>query len=879
MKLRPLFAVLPVLVLLKLTACADNDDPNRDIAVDDGGGADGPVGADGGADGDIVPGKRGSCAISKEGTAGVLIGGRLLLPDGPIDGEVFIDATGNIQCAAKSCAATPSFADDAKYQAAYKAATAIVCKDAVISPGLINPHDHISFANTPPLPHGTERYEHRHDWRKGIRGHKKLSTWGTGGAVATELAELRFVLSGATTTAGTGGTDGLLRNVDTSIAQLEGVKIKSVDSETFPLGDSTPPASFSAPFPPPSCDGYSPSRRKASSIAAFDGFLPHISEGVDEEAHMEFLCQSNLADDPEHFLLAKQTAIVHGVGLNAADIAKYHGTQTALIWSPRSNIDLYGNTAPVVEYDNLGVQIALGTDWLPSGSMNMSRELRCADDYNTKYLGKHFSEKQLWQMVTQNAAFSIGAQNALGALKPGYAGDIAIFSAGGKADYRAVIDAGVEDVILTMRGGKALYGDANLLGAKGLKTETCEDLDVCGVKKKACVKQDLGKDTLQVLLTATVKNPTNGQMPELLYPLFFCKDKTPKNEPSCTPSRGPTTAAASASKYTGTASGSDKDGDGIEDAKDNCPSVFNPIRPMDGDKQGDGDGDGIGDACDKCPLDKGETCTAPKSDDLDDDGVPNDKDNCPELANADQKDDDKDGKGNACDACPTDGNPGQLLCAITYTVEELRDPTNANHPAAGTVRAKVKDLYVTGVRNFSGGRGFTAQVDTGGVPVPFSGIFIATAGSPTVSIGNKVDVEGDYEEAFGITTLANATVKVTDAGTTLPFGPVPFSTADIIAVAKKQGVTAEQYESMLIELPAVTVTIMNADALPAPAKDFDEFVVDDGSGVGLRVDDFLYDALENNYPVDTAFTKIVGVCGFSFSNVKIYPRSAADLPQ
>ena len=43
----------------------------------------------------------------------------------------------------------------------------------------------------------------------------------------------------------------------------------------------------------------------------------------------------------------------------------------------------------------------------------------------------------------------------------------------------------------------------------------------------------------------------------------------------------------------------DSDGDGIPDIKDNCPNVFNP-------DQADGDGDGIGDACD----DISDSCTA-----------------------------------------------------------------------------------------------------------------------------------------------------------------------------------------------------------------------------------------------------------------------------
>jgi cytosine/adenosine deaminase-related metal-dependent hydrolase len=864
MKIRPLLALVPVLAILKLTACSDSQDPASDETPSGEGGAEGSVkpGDDGGGEGGPI-GPHGSCNVTKAGTAGMLVTGRLLTPTEPLDGEVLIDGTGTIICVAKSCATAPDYVDDAaKYKAAYDAATQLTCNDSVISPGLVNPHDHITFANTPPIPHGTERYEHRHDWRKGIRGHKKITTWGTGGAGAASLAELRFVMSGTTSAASAGGANGLMRNLDGTAAQLEGLKLKLVDSDTFPLKDSTPPT----PFPPTSCAGYSATRDTTTTVAGYDGFLPHIAEGVDQAAHMEFLCQAD-ATDPTHVLLAKQTAVIHGVGLNADDVAKYHGTQTALIWSPRSNIDLYGNTAPVVLYDNLGVQIALGTDWLPSGSMNMSRELRCADEYNKTYLGNHFSEKQLWQMVTQNAAFAVGGQNVLGALKPGYIGDIAVFSTAGGKDYRAVIDSSPEDVILVVRGGKVLYGDDSLLTQKGLGADTCEDLDVCGIKKKACVKQDTVTSDLKTLLAQTVKNPLNNNTPEPLYPLFFCRGMTPKNEPSCVPYRGPTASAATASTYTAGPAAGDKDGDGIEDAKDNCPTVFNPVRPMDGDKQGDLDGDGIGDACDKCPLVTGEACTQPSGDDLDDDGIPNGADNCPELAHPDQADDDKDGKGNACDSCPQTPNIGGIVCAAEYTVQQLRDPAAVGHPVAGSTRARLKDLYVTGLRTFGAGRGFYAQVDNGGMP--FSGLYVETgAASPTVSVGNKVDVEGDYEELYNVTTLRNVVVKVTGVATTLPFSPKVFTTLDITSAAN-----AEPYESMLCELDTVTVSIMNADG----AADYDEFTITDATAGALRVDDYLYDALDNTYAVSTPFSKVIGVYGFSFSNRKIYPRSAADL--
>lgn len=71
----------------------------------------------------------------------------------------------------------------------------------------------------------------------------------------------------------------------------------------------------------------------------------------------------------------------------------------------------------------------------------------------------------------------------------------------------------------------------------------------------------------------------------------------------------------------------DSDGDGVQDATDNCPLVTNP-------DQADADGDGQGDVCDG---------------DADGDGVADATDNCPLVANPDQADADGDGQGDACD--------------------------------------------------------------------------------------------------------------------------------------------------------------------------------------------------------------------------------------
>lgn len=801
-----------------------------------GGGAGGTAGAGGstGGSGGVGPGTalvvtecgktltppaQGTCEVTSTGTKGVRLVGTVLGPQEVFHGgEVLIDDTGVIRCVACDCSSTAGASD----------ASTVTCAKGVISPGLINSHDHITYANNKPKP-TTVRYDHRHEWRTGANGKPEIPVSSGAPTNVVLAAELRFVMSGTTSAVSAGGTNHLLRNLDTG--NKEGLPSQTVDSDTFPLGDANGTMINSG------CN-YPSGAKQSSYVTNLNAYQPHISEGVNQAARNEMTCTTA----GSHDVVEPQTTIVHAIAVTPTEAAAIEDEHAWVIWSPRSNISLYGNTAPVTELDNMGVGIMLGTDWLPSGSMNLSRELKCADDLNKTYFANHFSDFDLWRMVTTNAAFGAGVEKGLGMLKPGYTADIAIFDGSVNADHRAVIASEPKDVVLVLRAGAPLYGDDALVASPAIGGDACETIDVCTVPKRACVAKDIGG----VVTLATVVAAGNP-----FAEAFSCG--APVLEPTCVPSRP--------SEYDGTVSATDNDGDGVPNATDVCSDVFDPARPLDQGQQGNADGDAKGDACDPCPSDPTDACSAVDSDDLDADGWANGADNCPDIGNGDQADADSDGAGDACDSCPSP-NPAFESCPLS--IKAIRDPSDPAHPAVGAT-VSLSGLYVTALRPDAGtSRGFYVQ-DTS--LTPFTGIFVFTASqTPTVQVGNKIDLSGVYEEFFELSEITSPVVTITDAGTTLPFNPVAIADPSTIATG---GAQAEGYESMLVSISTVAVTVMNADG----AQDFDEFAVTGN----LRIDDLLYTALDNTYAVGTPFAKIVGVHGFSFANYKLSPRSAADI--
>jgi large repetitive protein len=783
----------------------------------------------------------GTCAV-KEGSASRLVVGTVLTPDTIYrGGQVLLDDAGNI--AFVGCKADCEADATCKAQAA--AATSITCPQGVISPGLINTHDHILYTADAPYVNTTgERWEHRHDWRRGKNGHTEIPAPGGANTDKISWGELRFLLGGATSTIGSGGATGLLRNLDRTNLE-EGLNQSAVDFDVFPLDDSTPPSVYPKA---PVCSAFS-GIVQASDISA-DAYLPHVAEGIIDYAPNEFVCLSS--ENPKSNVVIDKSAFIHGIGLTAPQYRDMATNGTSLIWSPRSNISLYGNTATVTEAARLGVNIALGTDWLPSGSMNVLRELRCADSLNKTYFSKHFTDRNLWMMVTTNAAVATAVDDVIGTLAKGKVGDITIFDGSKHHDYRAIIDADPQDVVLVMRAGKPLYGDEAVIGGFS-STSTCDALNVCARPKKVCLQDEIKKNLSE--LETKVGN---------IYDKFFCD--TPADEPTCVPSRG--ASVDGSTTYDGSVSANDSDGDGVPNATDNCPNVFNPVRPMDHGVQADFDGDGAGDACDPCPLDKNTTqCKTFDPNDTDGDGIPNGTDKCPNTPDPEQKDTDGDGKGDACDPCPTAANPGTQGCPSTiYRIKEGTDPV-------GSTVALANQL-VTG-RNTSG---FFLQIKPGDPSYDAakgannSGVFVFSSPN-TVNVGDRVTISSaTIANYYGQIQLTGPVTTVnTSANETLP-APVVVTPAEVTT----NGPKAAALESVIVEVQNVSVTDIAPPLGAGDTAPNNEFVVTSAAGGNLRVNDYLY--LITPFPtVNKTFTTLRGILDYRNNDSKLELRDANDV--
>ena len=452
----------------------------------------------------------------------------------------------------------------------------------ILSPGFINCHDHISYNQMfPPEQVQLEyaetnpRYDQRHDWRKGNRGHEMIPSYSDTAFSKVAWNELRQLISGTITVVSKGGIQGLIRNLGNEKqdsgdldSRREGLNSTKVIYQTFPLGDYDGQQYANGIHYPAH-----PTPEDVEDAI----YVAHLCEGVDQVARNEFMnVSTNKTETFEgkeyqsYDILGPNLMLIHLIALSRDDVALSASKDVSIVWSPRSNISLYGNTSYVPLHKNLGMNICLSTDWSCSGSMNMLRELNLACNLNENYFDNTFNNKELWQMVTTNAAKALQISDQVGDIKHGFLADLIAVKIYEISDpYRTTIKSPIEEIGLVIRGGKILYGDKTLIsGVTQNPSGEWDELEVNGLSKLVDTKSEIGM-TYTELKQHNINN----------YPLFF--DGTPPDEPKDKPVRKFNPQCPGVGIYPIFSKDEDFDQDGVIDAEDNEPRIFNPIRPVD----------------------------------------------------------------------------------------------------------------------------------------------------------------------------------------------------------------------------------------------------------------------------------------------------------
>jgi 5-methylthioadenosine/S-adenosylhomocysteine deaminase len=381
-------------------------------------------------------------------------------------------------------------------------------KGTLIFPGLINLHEHPLYSAlpvwTPPSSHvqadrgrplGTEPYANRYDWNiVGVTSAPEyLRLVNNANLILTnpdalnlsaemvKFAEIKALLGGTTAMQGapvSAATDAMLaRNVDNTNFGRDRVENR------VPAISSLTGAALQGVV----------NRMKSGQLEAW---IVHLAEGIRDGDRLPGDSTSSRAEFAQlkaKGLLSDATVVVHGVGLEAEDYAEMAAAPTLrtdgrgdglgakLVWSPLSNLLLYGRTANVRDAIDAGVTVSLGTDWSPSGSTNLLQELKIADTVldGTDLRGHERRDaardldRWLVETVTINPARTLRWDAEVGSVEAGKVADLLIISPPHahkrgdvpKSVYRSLIDATEANVRLVLVDGEPLAGTADLMAA------------------------------------------------------------------------------------------------------------------------------------------------------------------------------------------------------------------------------------------------------------------------------------------------------------------------------------------------------------------------------------------------------------------------------
>jgi hypothetical protein len=205
-----------------------------------------------------------------------------------------------------------------------------------------------------------------------------------------------------------------------------------------------------------------------NSLSKRRAYFYHLAEGVGSTARKRFL------DLAANQLIQESLVGIHSLGLKPEDLVAMAGMRAKVVWSPFSNLLLYGKTLDLKALKDSGAMFCIGCDWSPSGGKNLLQELKVAR-FEVELQKSGHSSMDLVRAATSYPAMILGWERYLGALKPGAFADLIVVEGTGDNPYDHLIDAIEKDIKLVVVHGIPRYGFKEIM--RHIHSDVEDDLE------------------------------------------------------------------------------------------------------------------------------------------------------------------------------------------------------------------------------------------------------------------------------------------------------------------------------------------------------------------------------------------------------------------
>ena len=343
----------------------------------------------------------------------------------------------------------------------------IIDTKGTIFPGMIELHNHLSYNVLPPW-QVPKRFGERGQWASHPDKRRFISQpmqvlAGVKGTIEAlvRYVEVKCLIAGVTTSQGVTlvSDAGILHRYQGLVRNVENTEDPALPEAQTRIPDIDDSAKF----------------RDRLDKAKDRPFILHLAEGVNDSARKHFL---DLKISGSQWAIRKNLIGIHAAGLRDGDYAIFQKHGAGMVWSPLSNLLLYGGTADVKQAKKAKLKIALGSDWSPSGSKNLLGELKVAYAVSEE-LGGIFKPHELVQMVTSTPAEMLMWGKELGSIEVGKRADFVVTRGKAGDPYLALIKAQESDIALVIINGVPRSGHAELMvdATKQLFPKTASKLE------------------------------------------------------------------------------------------------------------------------------------------------------------------------------------------------------------------------------------------------------------------------------------------------------------------------------------------------------------------------------------------------------------------